>query len=111
MEKIPPRVIIEVRGSAGARLIEPADRQALHHSGISEAGHGHVGSRVCVLSEETKGHSGHLGPSTGHWVSSVVRFGILVLENESHGKKGRGFDGVKKGEKNQYHISLLIQAK
>lgn len=58
-----------------------------------------MGSWVCVLSEEMKGHSGHLGPSTGHWVPSVVRFGILVLENENPWKKERGFVRVKKGEK------------
>lgn len=82
-----------------ARLMEPADNLALDHNGFSENGQGHVGSGAYVLSEEANGHAGSLSPSTGHRVPSVTSFGVLVLENESHGKKGRGFVGVEKREK------------
>lgn len=79
--------------------MEPADNLALDHNGFSENSQGHVGSRAYVLSEEANGHEGSLSPSTGHRVPSVMSFGVLVPENESHGKKGRGFVGVEKGEK------------
>lgn len=54
---------------------------------------------------------GSLGLPARHWVASGMRFELSVLENESHGKKRRGFAGAGEEKKIQYRISLLIQAK
>lgn len=56
-----------------------------------------------------KGYLGYLGLFIGYWVFLVVRFGILVLENENFWKKERGFVRVKKGEKKiKYYILFFI---